>query len=471
MSDAARVEVLPSAALQRAEAERAALVASFDKQRAARALAVPSTEAGICAALRAAGQPICLFGEDLHDRRERLRGVMAGGGDVEMADEGAEVAEAPAAEEDEEYFFEGSPELRALRLALARPSLERARARLGAERELRATKGGKEDVREQFQAAEARTVEAVRSASVLALQVGDTRPLSAISIAPGEGAKGEGEWIVATGSWGGTVKIWNGDGDAESLQVLDAHTARVSSARLYPGVLVTAGADAKAAVFARGEKGGFERRATLQGHRLRVSDARLHPFRASLVATASYDGSFILHDDGRALLDQETGHEEVCQACFHPDGSLLATCGTEGGIRLWDLRSGRAVMTMAKAHIGAATCLDFTGDGRTLASGGGDNMIKIWDLRGKRCAYSIPAHKGLVSGLRFAGGSGGDVLVSSSFDRSIKTWSSRRDWALVKDHAGHEDKVMAVDCSPDAKLTVSACYDKTWKLWGNEDWA
>jgi U4/U6 small nuclear ribonucleoprotein PRP4 len=506
MGDAApaamEVEVLPSAALDAAEAERVALMRSFEDRRAARALAVPTAEADARAGLRSFGQPVCLFGEDLLDRRERLRAAMAragrgdgggnddggdgddggddDGGDVGDGAAGRAAAPPPPPPPEEEYYVEGTEELRALRMALAMPSLERARRRLAAERDLRATHGSRDAVKSAFQASEAATVESVRGGTIVASQVGNTRPLSAISLGPrpgrpaagGGGGGGGGDWIVATGSWGGAVKLWGGGADAELLQTLDRHTARVSSVCMpheHRGVLLTASADATAHMYVArdGGDGAFAHAASFAGHARRVADCRMHPVRRSLVVTASFDGRFILHDDGRPLLAQVTGHEEVYRTAFHPDGSLLATCGTEGGVRLWDLRSGRAVMTMARAHVGAVTSLDFSGDGRVLASGGGDHMVRVWELRAKRCAAALPAHVGLVSGVRLAGG-GGDVLVSASFDRSVKMWTARRGWALLKAHAGHEDKVTAVDCTPDARWVVSACYDRTFKIWGAE---
>lgn len=496
------VELLPSAALEAADAQRAALLQTFEDKRAARQIAVPASEDGIRAALRRLGQPVCYYGEDLHDRRERLRAALAAearGDDAgeEGTEEGAEGARDGArdgdgdekmgeAEEVEEYYVEGSAELRELRFALARPTLERARRRLEEEKELRATDGGKDEAKAVFQEREAKAVECVRGSVLLASQVGDSRPLAAVAFGacPGrdrgrgagweERGNGAAEWVVATGSWSGVIKIWGGGADASLLQTIEKHTARVSSVVMpveHPGVLLTAAADAEAHLFvardADGDGGMFEHKTAFGGHSKRVSDCRMHPVRESLVVTCSFDGSFVLHDAGKALLTQATGHESVCGSSFHPDGGLLATCGTEGGVRLWDMRSGRAVMTMAKAHVGAATCLDFSGDGRVLASGGGDNTVKIWDLRGKRCEHTIPAHVGLVSGVRFAGG-GGDVLVTSSFDKSVKVWTARRGWALLKAHVGHEDKVTGVDITPDARWIASATYDKTFKLWGVE---
>lgn len=468
----ADVEVLPSAPLEATESSHAAKFARIEARRIARALHVPTDDAEVRRGLRARGLPVCYFAEDAHDRRERLRDAMAREGpsaaktasDLEKRPDSA----APVVEDD--YYTEGTGVLKELRMALIRPSLMRAACRLQAERDVR---NGNEELAATAREREAKVVESVRASYILSSQVGDDRPLSALSLGPHPSRPGE--YLVASGSWGGTVKLWGGaNGLSERVQTIDAHTGRISSVSLpreHAGVLLTASADCNAALFRVSEDkdAGFAAVHIFEGHKARVADAKMHPFRASLVATASFDGSINFFDHGRQVLHQETGHSEVYRLCFHPDGGLLTSCGLEGGIRLWDLRSGRAVMTMEKAHADGVLGLDCSGDGRLLASAGKDNVVRVWDLRSKRCSKTIAAHQGLISDIRFAGGmNSSDVLVTGSFDRTVKCWSARRDWGLLKAHTGHEDKVTAVDCTPDCAQIVSACYDKTWKLWGSE---
>ncbi|KAJ3191342.1 Cullin-associated NEDD8-dissociated protein 1, partial [Irineochytrium annulatum] len=45
--------------------------------------------------------------------------------------------------------------------------------------------------------------------------------------------------------------------------------------------------------------------------------------------------------------------------------------------------------------------LDWSPNGHIIATGSLDNQIRIWDVRGAKCAYTIPAHKNLVSQVRF----------------------------------------------------------------------
>lgn len=533
--DANEVEIIPNEALKSARESREAKLAEFEARRIARSLIIPVDDNDVQAALRKRSQPICYFGEDASDRRERLRDLM--GAEVlekksaqneDVISKAMEIDESNDAAADdepsldragkgnaeemnrkdgdndentvqrEEFFTEGTTELKALRHSLAMPSLKRARARLIEER--RAVGDSEEAVATRLKArqTEEAAVTRVREARIIASHIGDERPMSAIAYASGSEVD---KAIVATGSWGGTVKIWGGDMCGDVLQTLDAHAGRISMVRLCHKSddaddirLLTCGADGLARVYKRErsncidnsdyqqqpeaeqkqreekqhEQQGFKEVLKIDAHGgARVSDVNMHPFRQSVVATAGFDGNVGLHDGEVTILRQETGHARVYRVGFHPDGSLLSTCGLDGGVRVWDLRSGRAVMTMTTAHADDVLGIEFRHDGRVLASCGADNVVRIWDLRSVKCVKTVAAHRGLVSGMKFAGD--GDVLITCSFDSTVKCWGTKRNWGLLNAHAGFEDKVTAVDCSENADFVVAACYDKTWKLMGKDE--
>ncbi|CAG8571150.1 7226_t:CDS:2, partial [Cetraspora pellucida] len=54
------------------------------------------------------------------------------------------------------------------------------------------------------------------------------------------------------------------------------------------------------------------------------------------------------------------------------------------------------------------------------------------------------------------------------YDGFVNIWSAD-DWSLLKILAGHDGKVMAVDISSDNKLIASSGFDRTFKLWANEN--
>ena len=72
-------------------------------------------------------------------------------------------------------------------------------------------------------------------------------------------------------------------------------------------------------------------------------------------------------------------------------------------------------------------------------------QVRIWDLRKQSCAYTLPAHTNLVSGVRYH--QSGDFLVTSSYDETAKVWTAPG-CAPLKVLKGHEGKVMSVDVSP-----------------------
>lgn len=79
------------------------------------------------------------------------------------------------------------------------------------------------------------------------------------------------------------------------------------------------------------------------------------------------------------LLHTLTGHQQdVFALDFSPDGSMLATSGRRGDIRLWDVESGYHLATLT-GHNDMVFTLLFLDD-RTLLSGGRERMIGRWDL-------------------------------------------------------------------------------------------
>ncbi|OWZ24307.1 hypothetical protein PHMEG_000669 [Phytophthora megakarya] len=166
------------------------------------------------------------------------------------------------------------------------------------------------------------------------------------------------------------------------------------------------------------------------------------------------------------LLLQEGHYKEVYAIAFQKDGALVATGDLNGNGRVWDLRSGKAILPL-QGHSKQILSMDFAANGVQLASGSDDRSVRIWDLRQQKCSYMVPAHSNLVSDIRFSPGSG-ELLLSASYDSSIKLWRTR-DWSLLTTLRGHDGKVMSADFAPDEKHIVSCGFDRTFKLWAHEN--
>jgi WD40 repeat protein len=74
-----------------------------------------------------------------------------------------------------------------------------------------------------------------------------------------------------------------------------------------------------------------------------------------------------------------TGHtNNVVSVTFSPNGRRLASASHVRTVKVWDVASGRADLTL-KEDTNVVAGVAFSPDGRTLASGRGDTTVRQWD--------------------------------------------------------------------------------------------
>ena len=76
---------------------------------------------------------------------------------------------------------------------------------------------------------------------------------------------------------------------------------------------------------------------------------------------------------------------------FAPDGKTLATGGRDGLVKLWDVASGRHLLTLEQQYAGVAA-LAFSRDGRTVASATCYGAIRLWDVATGKDLCPQPGH-------------------------------------------------------------------------------
>ncbi|MBI4601925.1 MAG: hypothetical protein HY721_08180, partial [Planctomycetes bacterium] len=148
-------------------------------------------------------------------------------------------------------------------------------------------------------------------------------------------------------------------------------------------------------------------------------------------AAASGDGKVLFLFGGKvaAAVDLETGkrratflgHREAILS-LSAAGSLVATGGADGTLRLWDARSGECRKTLKPGL--TPSSLHLSGDGRWLAAGFENGSVWIWQLGGQGPPRKALQGKGPVRCVRFLD-AGARLLVLAG-DGRVDLWDLAR---------------------------------------------
>lgn len=433
----------------------------LERKKYARQLSIPTDDSAVRKWLRAAREPITLFGEGPYERRERLRALLALPENSAVYRRLLETAQAEStaanadetADDREEFFVPGSEELLEARRWLLAYSLERAKRRIQSEKAYRSMHPA--TVKDERTALYNR----VRSFGLLGSQVGSERPLSACVFSPDA-------QLIATGDFSGGCRLWSTK-DCALVSHMDAvHVSRIGALAFSPASsssssphLASCDNDGKIALWST-EKTSCV--AELKGHTARVAHVAWHP-SGRFLGSASFDYSWRLWDvERRAELQLQEGHSRPVYAVgFHADGALAATGGLDAHGRVWDLRLGKAIWTL-KGHVKSILSVEFNPKLPTIATASEDGTVRIWDLRRLQPAYIIPAHTSVASAARWS--ADGSLLLTCGFEGTAKLWGAY-DWKPLASLSAHESKVLSADLCADASLAVTCSADRTFKLW------
>lgn len=179
------------------------------------------------------------------------------------------------------------------------------------------------------------------------------------------------------------------------------------------------------------------------------------------LASAGEDRAVRLWDarSGGALMLLSGHAAAVTAVAWAPDGELLASASEDRAVRLWSPHSGALVRTLV-GHREAVLAAAWSPDGRSLASAGADGVVRVWDVRSGQLRAALTGHSRAVGSLSWAP----DGRALASAGEVVRIWDVQRG-EVTGLLAGHEGRVAVVAWAPDGRWLATAGDDNAVRLW------
>src|SRR6266516_940349 len=266
---------------------------------------------------------------------------------------------------------------------------------------------------------------------------------------------------LASGSWDGTLKLWNLQSGA--LLWRGRHTNTISCLAFSPDgrLLASSGRDATVQFWDAHSGTNLQ----ILSHPGSVYRVTWSP-DGGLLASGDFAGSIRLWQvqktaPARCVQTIEGHTDRVLGLAFAPDGRTLASGSWDRTVKLWEVASGRLLQTLS-GHRDKVHCVAWSPDGRTVASCSVDKTIWLWDVVQSHSQVALRGHSAAVYSLAFTSDS--TSLLSGGEDGTLRVWevASRQ---CVRSMQGYALSIYEIDWSPDGMHLVSGGTDTLVTIW------
>lgn len=162
----------------------------------------------------------------------------------------------------------------------------------------------------------------------------------------------------------------------------------------------------------------------------------------------------------------QNGHtSDVTAVAYSGDGQRLASAGSDGTVRVWDVSSGNVLRTMSSEPGLFFTWIAFSFDGRRILSLNEKRLvagmtIKLWD------AVTGVELKTLSGEFTSAALDPTGKMIALGEDETVKLLDAET-LRPIRELNGHKATIRSIAFSPDGKTVATASDDKTVNLWNS----
>ena len=173
----------------------------------------------------------------------------------------------------------------------------------------------------------------------------------------------------------------------------------------------------------------------------------------------------VVWDVGSGKVLRQLPSEGSCrELAFSRDSRLLAGVGTEPGVCLWDVRTGKKPRVLPVPQ-GRLMAVAFSPDGEWLAAAGWSGQIHMWETGTWKQRGGVAGHVGPV--LAAAASPDGSGVLTGGQDGTVRWWDARTGLPRLCLRGG-EQGIAVVAVSDDSRTLAAVVTDDTVGLWDAE---
>ena len=276
----------------------------------------------------------------------------------------------------------------------------------------------------------------------------------------------DGRTVVA-GTDGGSVEVWDLGQESPTAQEVDrSHQGRVTSVAVTDdGRIASSGTDGLVDV--TGPAG-----AEVDALPIRIGGetfaVAFNP-KGDQLAVGGSDGAIRLFDvrtpnpvAGQVKTDAH--RDGVMSVAFSPDGSRLVSGGADRMVRLWDVGDLVSPIMEFSGHTATVTAVAINANGTKISSVSNDKTVRLWDVAsGNGIGDPMRGHGGLVLTVAFV--SDGDVIVSGGNEHTMRLWDGTRGQPISTAMTRLSGPLTDIAISPDGSEVAASGVDRTVRLW------
>lgn len=165
-----------------------------------------------------------------------------------------------------------------------------------------------------------------------------------------------------------------------------------------------------------------------------------------------------------SLAPAEKEIDEDTIYCFNlsHNGQQAVTAHKSGLIKMWSTSDCKVIKMWRSVHNGPIARISFNNTGDLIATGGSDGTIRIWNITNQTCTACLKGATGVFSVIKFHPTE--DVIYGVADDTVIRSWNLQNGKEIFA-FKGHFSIVTSLSITYDGKYLVSSGRDRVLILW------